>query len=275
MPVLRFLLYTSLFAAACALSLCLATERLVLGHLPRAVSPLHLLAVGGSLLVYNVHYLAKRGSAADRAVWTARHRLWNAAFAAAGAVLCAVATIRMPLRVFEGYVVLALLSFAYSLPLIPFGTKKRLKEFGVLKPFLLAGVWTVVTAVLPILYWHRSPAAFPVEVLIRFLFIFALCVAFDVRDLDSDAEAGIFTLPYRLGLRWADGLMALALGLFAALAVMQFVRYPNPGRLLGEWLAAGCAYAAIRYVRRKPSDFAYLLWVDGAMLVYGGLLLVI
>lgn len=272
MAALRFVLYTSLFAAACALSLCLATERLVLGSLPPGVSPLHLLAVGGCLLVYNVHYLAKRNGAADRSIWTAAHRRWNAAFAAIGLLLCGVATVRMPLHVVEGYAVLALLSFAYSLPLLPF-RKRRLKEFGVLKPFLLAGVWTVVTAGLPILYWHRPLAAFPIEIALRFLFLFALCVAFDVRDLDADAEAGIFTLPHRLGLRRATGLVHAALLLFSLLALVQYGQYPSAIRLVGEWLAAAFAYGAIRYVRNHPSDLAYLLWVDGAMLVYGVVLL--
>jgi 1,4-dihydroxy-2-naphthoate octaprenyltransferase len=125
------------------------------------------------------------------------------------------------------------------------------------------------------LYWHRPIASFPVVIILRFLFIFSLCVAFDVRDLESDAAAGIFTLPYRLGVRRADGLMHAALFLFAVLAIVQYVRYPNAARLIGEWGAALFAYWSIHYVRRRPSDFGYLLWVDGSMLVYGGVLILI
>ena len=55
--IFKHLLHTSLFTAACAVAMCMGAERLMLGHLPPFLSPLHYLIIGSTLLEYNVHHL--------------------------------------------------------------------------------------------------------------------------------------------------------------------------------------------------------------------------
>src|SRR5690606_8868295 len=131
----------------------------------------------------------------------------------------------------------------------------------------------IVTAVFPILFWDQEISDFPVEIMLRFLFMFTLCVAFDIRDAQTDLKARIYTLPNLIGIRSSYRLMDVALLLFAALSVVQYLRYPSAGRLAGEMLTVVFTRLAIMYTRRYPSDRNHLLVIDGMMLVYAILLL--
>lgn len=270
-----WLLYTSLFASLCAVGLCMATERLLLGVVPQAGSALHWFILGSSFIVYNIHYVVKKAApgTSDRYNWTQRNRYWHWIMLASGAVLCMVTTPQLPPRALVACVVLAVLSLAYSLPLLPRGSRRRLKDFGYVKILVLAGVWTIVTSILPMMFWHRSMADYPFEIILRFVLLFVLCLAFDIRDMQVDLDVGIYTLPNRIGLRTTYRLIDLMLVLFAVLATLQFFRYPSAVRWTGSLITAVLAKLAIEWARRHPSDKAYLLYVDGVMLWYAVLLL--
>jgi 1,4-dihydroxy-2-naphthoate octaprenyltransferase len=271
-----WLLYASLFAACCATGLCMATERLLIGETPSLLSALHTLVFGSTLLVYNVHFIIKRSTVAlsDRYRWTRQFMRWHYIFSALGLVLCTGSIFFLNQNILLSCILLAVLSFAYSLPLLPFPGKKRLKDFGILKIIVLTGVWTIVTSVLPMFYWEKSLGDYPFEILLRFLFMFTLCIAFDIRDMQTDLDAGIYTLPNQIGLRNSYRLMDLMLLLFALLSVVQYLRYPSLQRLGGELVTTLCTRLVIDYARRQPSDKIYLGGIDGMMMLYAIFLLV-
>lgn len=264
--ILSWLLYTSLFAAFCALGLSMATERLFLRYFPPLLTSLHALIFGSTLLVYNTHYLIRKSEMSDRFDWTLRNHYWHYFFWLAGLALCVVSAFFLPFAVLKGCALLALLSFAYSIPLLPFRDKRRLKDFGYLKIVVLTSVWTIVTAVLPMLYWDMSLSDYPFEIMIRFVFMFVLCLAFDLRDMQTDRESRIMTLPNRIGVTNTYRLMYLGTALFAVFSMVQFLRYGQASRFAAELVTALYVLWALGYTRRKPSDMAYLLYVDGAML---------
>jgi 4-hydroxybenzoate polyprenyltransferase len=269
-------LFTSLFAACCALGMCMATERLILKSIPSLFSPLHLLVFGSTLVVYNTHYIIKRSTPeiSDRFAWSQHYRLWHLICLGTGVVCCLVSLFYLNMQVLAACVVLGLLSFAYSLPMLPLKNKRRLKDFGWIKILVLTLVWTIVTGVLPMLYWHVPLSQYPFEILIRFVFLFTLCVAFDIRDMQTDLEAGIYTLPNLIGMVNSYRLMNVAIFLFALLSIIQYIRYPNAWRLGAELLSAIATKLAIEYSRRHASDRVYLGLIDGMMLLYAILVLV-
>lgn len=271
----NWILYTSLFAALCSTGMCMATERLLIQDIPPFFSSLHALVFGSTLLVYNVHYIIKKSAAdvSDRFAWSKHHKLWHYLILAVGLLLCAGSLFFLSARIFRACIVLGILSFAYSIPMLPFKDKKRLKDFGFVKIIVLTGVWTIVTSVLPILYWDKLIMDYPFEILIRFVFMFTLCVAFDIRDMQTDLEADIFTLPNLIGLKNSYKLMNISLLLFVVLSIIQYTRYPSVVRLTGEISTAIVTKLVIEYTRRYPSDKAYLGLVDGMMLLYAVLVL--
>lgn len=273
--LINWMLYTSFFAACCAVGLCMATERLLIGEVPPLLSSLHLLVYGSTLLVYNVHYLVKPSypELSDKFAWSQHYKFWHYGGLLTGIACCAYGVLTLPLAIFYACVVLGLLSFAYSLPLLPFKDKKRLKDFGWVKILVLTSVWTIVTSILPMLYWDKPIQQYPFEILLRFVFMFTLCVAFDIRDMQTDKDANIYTLPNIIGLQNSYRLMDAALVLFALLSVVQYLRYPFAGRLIAELLSAVVTAAVIRYSKTHSSDKVYLGFVDGMMLLYALLVL--
>ncbi len=273
--LVNWILFTSFYAACCATGMCMATERLVLAHIPPLFTPLHMLVFGSTLFVYNTHYLIKRSApdVSDRFQWSQHYKLWHYIALSAGMVACVASLFWMPVNVFYACIVLGVLSFGYSLPLLPFKNKKRLKDFGWFKILLLTSVWTIVTSVLPMLYWGKSLADYPFEICLRFGLLLTLCIAFDMRDMQTDLDAKIFTLPNLIGVKNSYSLMSFTMLLFIALSVVQYLRYPSVTRLTGELVTALATKLAIDYARKYPSDKAYLALVDGVMLLYAVLVL--
>lgn len=268
--ILDWVLYTSTFAALCAVGLSISTEYLLLDNVPDTITPLHGLIFCSTLFVYNVHYLIKKSAPeiSDRFNWSLHNKHWHYVFVALGALGSAFCALQMPESVIIACIVLGGLSFSYSIPLLPFKDKKRLKDYGWLKIFVLTAVWTIVTSVLPVLYWGHSVADYPYEIAMRFVFMLTLCVAFDIRDMQTDKEAGIITLPNVLGLKGCYKLMTIAMLLFVVMSVVQYMRHPSLGRLVGELIVAGATKLVIDYSKKHPSDKAYLGLVDGMMFLY-------
>lgn len=271
---LQWICYSSAFASLCALALCMATEKLAMGGLLWAFWPMHLWAFSGTLCLYNLHYLVKHHRSrivkGDRAVWSAERpslHLWALGFGAAALIF---ASAFMPLRVLGAAMPLGLLAIGYSFPIVRTsigGRRRKLREWGMGKPFLLAFVWTGVTLGLPLVYIGKAFEGLVYEGLSRFLFIAALCLAFDIRDQEADHAQGLRTWPNKIGRRGTWAMAYACLALVAMGAFLAHGAYPGP-RDIGLWSV--CAFAAFLMYKaqRNRSDLFYLFYVDGLMLAY-------
>lgn len=274
--IISWLLYTSIFAACCAVGLCMATERLLLADIPPLFIPLHFFVFGSTAMVYNAHFLQLKTSerVSDRYQWSLQYPYAHRIVFGLGVLLCGGSLFWLGWQILLACVLLGVLSFGYSLPLLlPVGSGIKLRDFGWVKILLLTGVWTIVTSILPMLYWHVPIADYPFEILLRFVFMFVLCVAFDIRDMQTDFKAGIYTLPNRIGLQNSYRLMYGFILLFLALSIVQYLRYPSAIRLGAELITAFITWRVIVYTRTHTSDKIYLGLVDGMMLLYALLVL--
>lgn len=265
-----WILYTSVFAALCAVSLSIATERLILGLLPNKVSALHVFIAGCTLMVYNFHFVLLKPHARpnDRYRWIHQNRIWHYIIFFTGCLLSGISIFFLSWKILAGCAVLGMLSFMYTLPLLPSKTI-RIRDFGWLKITTLTLVWTIVTSVLPILYWNKSLLDFPFEIALRFVFMFVLCMAFDIRDMQADLSASINTLPNIIGTNNSYRLMDGITVLFCLLCFVQYFRYPSYGRLIAELITALAMKCSLLYSRKHGTDKVYLGLVDGIMLLYG------
>lgn len=253
----------------------MATEKLLASHPPGFFSALHGFVAANTLCIYNLHYYIKRlpAGVSDRADWSAQHKWIHPALILAGGLLSCCCLFYLPFKVIAISVGLGLLSLGYSLPILPFPQKKRLKDWGILKLILLSLVWTCVTVLMPMFYYNKSFQAYEVEFMLRFVFMLPLCIAFDIRDMETDKENSIYTLPNAIGLRNSYRLMDVCLIVFGALALWQYLRYPIFSRLVGGWAIVLLTKLALQLSRKVNTDVFYLLCIDGMMLVYALLIL--
>lgn len=111
----------------------------------------------------------------------------------------------------------------YILPVHPF--LQRLRSTAYLKIFVIAFIWGIVTVYLPVVTGKKE-FLFSSETLILFLrrslFIFAITIPFDIRDLKQDKINGIKTLPMLLGVNRSITLASGALLLFSLLVIISF-----------------------------------------------------
>lgn len=240
-----------------------------MGYVPGLLSPLHALILGSTLLEYNVHHLFNRIDGSHD--WTKHALRWHQGVCIAGVVLCLIALPYLGLDVLVGCGVLGLLAFAYSTPLLPFRYKTRLKDYGLLKIHVLTAVWVMVGTVLPALYWNIPLSEYWLELIIRALLIFPLCIAFDIRDAEADLARGIHTLPNTLGINTAYKVINYNLLAYFSWAIIRCIHRYSYQQLIVYAVSGLAAWGAITLSRRRPHPYVYLALIDGVMLLYGGL----
>lgn len=168
---------------------------------------------------------------------------------------------------------LSILSFGYGLPLFTVGDHKfGLRNIPGLKPFLITLVWTMSCVLFPVLesmHNHLTDITMrDTTILIakRFLFIGALTVPFDIRDLFDDRKVGLKTIPVVWGEKNAYLFCQV---LLAGYIVLMFLFRQNGFSLdffaltltmfLTGWLIFKSAW--------EKNEYYYFFYMDGVLIL--------
>lgn len=165
----------------------------------------------------------------------------------------------------------ALIALAYVLPL--FGKGKRLRDFPYIKVVMIVLAWSWITVVIPALEAGMT-YHWPTLLLLpeRMAFVFAIALAFDIRDEGVDLSGGVRTLPGLLGWRRARSLAMCSLLLAAIPAWLNYrLSAYSSGSLLGLYLSLAVSLIIIRRVHPRQSPTYFAFWVDGLMIIQFGL----
>jgi len=168
------------------------------------------------------------------------------------------------LMLFLGH--LAAISLLYSMPMAKVrGRWRALRDFPLLKVFLIAYVWAAVTVWVPALYLAK-PLFGPVVLVLfgrRFFFILALAFVFDIRDHTKDQLTGTRTFPGVFGVRATKWIAILAL----LPAVWLLPAGLSETKLLILLLPIVAAALTIWYAEETRSDYYFAFLTDGIMLL--------
>jgi 4-hydroxybenzoate polyprenyltransferase len=247
--------------------MCIETNLLL--YLPLNDLNFYLFVFGATLVQYNLHYLFKRTAVVNsrRLAWSLKNKTTHKVLIASGLLLILYSLFSFHLHHFIILLVLAVIAFLYSFPVLPFREKKRIKDFGLLKIITLALLWTLVTVWLPVAEAQFSGLSFQLIFFRRFIFIFILCLLFDVRDTEIDRKENIATLSVMLGEKRSYQLCYLLLMIFAGLSVIQFIYIPDGVQLATMLVSAAATFITIEWSRKNNSDVFYLAFIDGMMLL--------
>lgn len=265
--LIRMMIYGSVFISLCTVALCIETSYQL--DIPLNSFPFYLVVFCATLGQYNIHYFIKRTANpdSDRFWWSAGHRGVHFIFNLIGAVGLITGLLHLGIKHLLALGFIMAITVLYSFPLLPFPHKKRLKDFGLLKIAVLSFVWTLITVWFPVVNLGRITPAFMVVFAGRFVFMFALCLAFDIRDKSSDETEAIRTLPVVLGIKSCYQIILLALVGFVALAIWEFRISLQFMQLNALIISALATYFMIEYSRKNASDMVYLAGIDGMMLL--------
>lgn len=224
---------------------------------------------GATLLQYNFHYLAKRVAigTSERLAWSKRNRTYHLPLIMSGILLVIFSLFGFELEHFIILAFLGFIAFLYSFPFLPFGEKKRIKDYGLLKIITLSLLWTIVTVWFPVADENVDLLLLIFIFAKRFVFMFILCLLFDVRDIEIDLQQNIHTFPVILGRRRSYVVSYLLLILFATLSVLQYFYVPQTGFLIAMLISSMLTFFIIEITKKNNSDFVYLAGIDGMMMV--------
>lgn len=261
----HFLLFSNLFMACCA-------AVLAAGSFLQMGMPVHYLYVGfifaSTIVLYNFPVFfdpnfPKNDSV--RHLWIAAHRKELAVLTGLAILSTAFISWKFSLEFFMAFAPAAILSIAYFFP------QTRLRNEWGIKAAVVALVWTLVTWYYPAWLSGQQDLRMLLDdpewwrgMLQRFFFILPLCIIYNVRDMRSDSQAGIITLPLRFGIP-ATRRICLFFLLLSGI-VMDYGAGPSSGLNLAVLICT--AFLIIR-TRQSSSEYHYMFWLDGMMALSG------
>jgi 4-hydroxybenzoate polyprenyltransferase len=262
----ELILFGSIFIASCAVAFCMETN--ILLGLPLNHFSFYCFVFGATLVQYNLHYLVKTIAVKDsvRLAWSQRNKTVHFILLALGIILILFSFFSFHLKHFIVLLCLGCVAFLYSFPFLPFGKKRRIKDYGFLKIITLALLWTLVTVWFPVNSMPYDPYLFLFVFAKRFVFMFVLCLLFDVRDIEIDSKEKINTLAVMIGTKKAYSVSYLLLSVFVIFSFAQYFYLPQTGFLIAMLISAIVTYVTIEFTKKNNSDFIYLAGIDGMML---------
>lgn len=273
--ILDFLLFSNFFIAICAVA-----QGLVTYHLLKVKPSEHVLAFlfFSTLLIYNLAVLLSKPkepqkSPFKRVRWIfAHHRLTISTTLIS--VLCLIPLGLLYLS-FESkllMVFVGLLAVAYNIPFLTLNNKKiGLRNIPGIKLFLIAFVWASSCVLLPIVELeslHQIQVPLSETVLLvakRFLFVCAITVPFDIRDLFQDKLYELKTIPVILGEKKA-WIFCQALLLVYLLLLVMFTKHINLD-VIGLTITVLLTGWLIFKSNLKRNEYYYFFYLDGTMLL--------
>lgn len=162
--------------------------------------------------------------------------------------------------------IIGVLCLGYATPIIKRdGQFLSLRAIAGLKVFLIAAVWALSVVGMPVLeYWSAGNALHWNSVLLwgllEVLFILAITLPFDIRDIKQDKHYDLKTIPVLLGEKYAQVLCYGLIGLHAiSLFLLSAIFGPVIWRLIAMDIVVILLFCTIVFKKKLNYERVYLL----------------
>ena len=267
-----FFIFSSLFIAVCAVLMMYQVS--LLFNIPFTFA-LAGFVFSGSVCSYNFHwYLTPPhlDHPTGKLSWSISNKKIHFVLFIAGLLGAAIFSLLL-IEHWFWLGITAFVTFLYSAPKIPLQIFSILKKVAIGKTLYLAFAWTHVTTILPfVLHVDNIEAQHIWFVLNRFVFIYAICILFDYRDIEEDRKAGIKSLITFLNERSIDALFWFSMLIFCG-STFVLLNYFSVAVIIAL-LVPGLILSLLYYPSKKNfSDYLYYFILDGLMMLSLPLLL--
>lgn len=275
LPILDFLLFSNLFIAICAVA-----QGLVTYHLINAKPDKYILAIifFGTLSIYNFSMLLSKPKNPEdspfvRVRWIfSHHRLIISITLISMLCLIPLGLLYLSIEAKLLMIFTAVLALGYNVPFLTLNNQQiGLRNIPGIKLFLIALVWSVSCVLLPVVELEHnyqiniSSAETLLLVAKRFLFIAAITIPFDIRDLFQDKLYALKTIPVMLGEKKAYIFCQFLLVVYLVLLILfnQTVNADTIGLTLTLLLTGWLIFKS----NIKKNEYYYFFYLDGTMLL--------
>lgn len=272
---LDFLLFSNIFIAFCGVAQGLVTYYLL--KLPPDKYVLAFLFFS-TLLVYNFSMLLAKPkepqkSPFKRVRWIfSHHRLIISITLIAALCIIPLGLLYLSFQAQLLMATIGLIAIAYSFPFLSIDQKKiGLRNLPGIKLFLIAFVWSVSCVILPIVEIENNygimVSLWEILLLVakRFLFICAITIPFDIRDLFQDKLYELKTIPVMLGEKkaWIFCQALLAAYLILLILFTKNINLDVIGLALTIFLTGWLIFKS----NIKKNEYFYFFFLDGTMIL--------
>lgn len=159
-------------------------------------------------------------------------------------------------------ITLAIFALMYNLKFKFFNGFRAMPMFKIIS---IAFVWIMVCNVYPLLLYdiHFDFIEF-IRISLKFIWIVALTIPFDIRDVFNDQKQNLITIPSLIG---TDNSYYLTYLLFSIVCVIQVFTFGLCNESLVVLTSSLLAVLFIINSKRRVSDFDYLIKLDGLMIL--------
>ena len=209
--IIRFLVYSNIWVAFCALGLTISTE-VLFGTVNFKVSQFVFFA---TIFSYNFQRIVrlKKEQKHARKDWLNQHRLSVYLLILVGGFMSLYRFIDFRTSTQLAIIFSGVLSIFY-----PFG----LRKIPFTKIFVISFVWTISTMLLLVIEKNIPISQnITLHLLSRFLFVFSITIPFDIRDLKYDSQ-NLRTIPLFFGALKSRFIAVFALFICGVIAIFQY-----------------------------------------------------
>lgn len=250
---------------------------------------LHLLVFvfSSTLLVYNLNLLAgMKGMRTStfrslRHNWIIKHEKFIQAMSVLAFIVCVAELTALKKDTLLFLFIPGLFALGYAIPVqLSNGNFFRLRDVAFVKIFLVAWVWGTFTVGLPFVQQQGFSIIYEPEHFLLFLsravFIFAITIPFDIRDLHYDSDKSVSTIPSRLGVERSKTIALLLVVVFVALSLVRFqFGFCAMPELIALTLSAIPTALLLWMINKEREELFYSLWMEGTMLVQWVLVIIV
>ena len=283
-----FIIYGNVFIAFCAAMSTYSTEFIINSSytLPASTNSsfiLHRLSLSifvgvATFFLYNLHkpvtyFLKKQFTDNQRFTRTKAFQGPLSILSVLAAIYCIYYFFQLKTASQCVLILMAFFSLGYVLPIL--GNGQRLRDIPYLKIFLIVLVWSVTTVGLPFLELNNNISTLPFLRLCmgRSCFIFALCIPFDIRDMDWDSRTNVKTIPLSIGVEKAKISAILALIISLSMCYLEkkiiMTNLTHDFKLIIVYTIT--AFIILK-THKNRSDYFFYIGVDGLILLQSLLL---
>jgi hypothetical protein len=261
----------NLFISLCAIGMIFTT--FLMNDVPIRITPFTLFLTSATYVLYNFHLFSSRfnykGLKEFKASFTKIliHPAEKILFLIAFFTLL-VSFFFLHADIYFFLLPLAIFTISYTIPIIRYQKRKiRLVQIPMLKTPAIAIVWGITTTVFPLLEQNVSVfSSFVIlQMISRSLFVFALCIPFEIRDVESDLSKNIHTMPVKYGVNKSRIIGVILV--FIEILLHHMMSPLSPQAIFSLDLSSIVAMIWIITIGRQKGIYYYRLLVDGTMLV--------
>ena len=181
----------------------------------------------------------------------------------------------LPVKVLTALVILGIISIAYTLPI--FSKRKRLRDFNFIKIFLIASCWAGIS-ILQLIDTKIDLLILALLFIEHAIYIFAITLPFDIRDIDVDSQNEVKTLAAKWGVdrsyKVGIGLIAICSILYIIAILAMDLRIGLGGYFLLT-LPFTMSIITMKIALKKTSDYYYTGLLDGTIIIRSAILILV